>query len=93
MTESASQREARLRKRLGEVQSQLREISVPGGSANNAIYAMREDLETEAAEIRNELGIADPHQTHQPGSGMWGWLTLMAAAVAVVVALIISSHS
>ena len=91
VTESDARREARLRERLGEVQSQLRDVSVPGGAVNDAIYTMREEFEAEATEIRNELGIADPHQSHQSGNRVWGWSILAAAAVAVVVALAISS--
>jgi hypothetical protein len=90
MVES-SREDARLRARLDEIDAQLLALSLPPAPEFGAPIGLRDDLEREAASIRDQLGLPDPRPplTHSSRSG---WVIAGGTAL-VVIALVAWSLS
>ncbi|MDN3495741.1 hypothetical protein QL996_07370 [Planococcus sp. APC 4015] len=86
MTEQGDEDAERLRARLSEIDAQLLALSLPPAPEFGAPTGMREELESEAASIRDQLGLSDPRPplTH---SSRTGWMIAAGTALVVAVAV------
>jgi hypothetical protein len=82
----------RLPARLRDIEDELRLLSQPPGTPNDAIIDKRESLEREAAGIRAVLGKADTRPSLPRGPQRGGWAILIGAVVLIVLALAASSQ-
>ncbi|MFE1664550.1 hypothetical protein [Microbacterium sp. P02] len=91
MTEPGHDDADGLRARLQEIDAQLLAMSLPPAMEFGAPIGQRDELEEEAAEIRERLGVEDPRPTLSRGCSRTGWIIIGLTAIVIVALLAWSS--
>lgn len=71
--------------RLSAIYLELRALVQPSGTLNDAPLRRREELEREAADIRDRWRIDDPRGPEPVGSGRTGLLVLVATVAVLLI--------